>query len=142
MSKQSTIQLTELDRHVIDAHHTLKTTKKKLDHVNSKIPEPVTKTIYYRSLKKLQNNPKTSNCVNKAFILMRKIELIDELENIQNKLSHLDITSSLQNMKKRTNLNMKLFDLYDKLNMLDKNPHTIFMALTTKQKLKSKDCIV
>lgn len=138
MSKQS-MQLTELDKHIIDVHHTLKTTVEKLDYINSKISEPITKTVYYRMLKNLEINPETSNCVNKGFFLYEKMDLIGKLDDIQDKISQLGIQVSLQNMKKHTKLNGTFIEILNKIRTLEKFPHTLFIKPDTKKESKSED---
>jgi len=117
----------DLDKQVIDAHHKCKTTKEKLDYVNSNITtKSITKTIYYRILKKLQNNLKTQHCVNKGFIVMKRVELVNELENIQHEISKLNGESLLDNMKKRIKLNTRFVRIFKTFEALDNTPHILY----------------
>lgn len=124
-------RLDELETHVIDAHHIFKTTKEKLNYINKKmIGKPVTRTIFYRTLKKLDTNPKTQHYTNKGIFLMKLVELTDELEKIQKESNNLKIEiikSNLKksNLKKSTELNLKFFKISYMIRTLNLTPHKI-----------------
>jgi hypothetical protein len=112
--------------YVIDAHHIFKTTKEKLDYVNSKVTEkPVTRTIFYRTLKKLDTNPKTQHYTNKGIFLMKLIELTDELGKIQKEIHNTPIKATKQYYKKSVGLDMKYLKIWRMLKTLNLTPHRI-----------------
>ena len=120
------VKLTDLQKHVIDASHIFKTTKEKLNYVNNKmIGRLVTRTIFYRTLKKLDTNPKTQHYTNKGIFLMRHIELADELEVIQKEIGNLTILFTKSNLKRIVELDFKSFKILRMLKTLNLTPHKI-----------------
>lgn len=139
--RKSLKPLTELQQHIVYAHHNFKITKQKLVYVNIKMgnseidelhekiveitgKKQITKTVYYRGLKAIRDNPKTNFYTDKFYALSRIHELTNELEKLQveerkqyNKIKrslsyslsskHLRILDSVREITREINLLIK-----------------------------------
>ncbi len=120
------VKLTDLQKYIIDANHKFKTTKQKLDYVNMRVTgKPITKTIFYRILKKLDTNPKTQHYTNKGIFLMRQVELVDELEKIEKEIENLPFDTTKLNRKKAVELDLKFFKIWRMIQEFYLTPHKV-----------------
>jgi len=140
MAFENIMKLTDIQKYIIYAHHHYKTTKLKVRFINLKLgnikineyekkietiagKKLITKTVYYRMLKKMDNDPETRHYTNKGMNLLLIIALTDELEKVNKEYHNLSHDFKKSAFNKHNKLTMKHFQIMHKIDDLTCTPH-------------------